>query len=342
MKIIFIKLCCFIPIIAIIITPVIMVDPLHLFGRSHGLNTECFYDQRLIKTNILQYENPDYNAIIIGSSRIRYMGSMQIGKYKILNLGLEGLGLEDFSGFVELAREKAPDSLECVIVALDMFGVNKNRKSRNQFKSTDEYLFDSQDFSYLAKLMISPNSFKYSYKYLSDYIFNGENAIKSWSELNVPEPPNKKWHLKRINNAYAGWEFDEKNISILENIKTSFEDHRLIVIVNPVSAELLQIIQNQNRIPDFFNWMQMLSQTLDGYYNFMDITPLTTSPQNWRDISHTHPDTMKQQIRSIVLNTTNNPNFTYITSQNADSILTCIQNRIDQFDFSQKDFQIDY
>ncbi len=342
MKKIIIKLLFFIPVIIIIITPIIIVDPLHLFGYDHGLNTKCFYDQRLVKANILQYENPDYNAIIIGSSRTRYMGNMQIGKYKILNISLEGLGLEDFQGFMDLARDNAPDSLDCVIVALDMFGVNINRQSRNQFKTTDEYLQDSQDFSYLAGIMISPKSFKYSVKYLSNYIFNGRDAVKSWTELNVPAPPNKKWHLKRINKAFAGWEFDEKSIAILEKMKNDYKDYNIIYIVNPVSVEMLQIIEKQNRTTDFLNWLRMLAQKLDGYYNFMDITPLTTTPNKWRDISHALPDSMKQQIQSVVLNETDNPNFTFITSQNVDSILTCIQNRIDEFDYSQKGYHVKY
>ena len=335
MKKISIKICCFIPLLLIIITPIIWVDPLHVFGRDHGLNAKQFYDQRLIKTNILQYENPDYNAIIIGSSRARYMGNMQIGGYKFFNLGFGGLMLADYPGFMDLAREKAPDSLECVIVALDFFGVSKDRVSRTQWKATDEYLCDSQDIAYLARLMISPNSFKYSIKYLSNYIFNGKDAIKSWAELNIPEPQIKSVQLKYLNKVFSTWEFDKKNISVLKNMKTNFKDSRLIFIVNPVSMDFLQIIHKNDGIPDFLNWLQILAQTLDGYYNFMDITPLTSNPQNWHDMSHAIPDTMKLQLETVLLNETDNPNFTFITSENADSVISCIQNRIEEFDFSQ-------
>ncbi len=340
MKKIIIKICFFIPLLVFIITPIVWVDPLHLFGRTHGLNTEYFYNQRLIKTNILRYETPDYNSIIIGSSRIRYMSDIEIGNYKILNLGMDGLKLVDFPGFIDLANERVPDSLECIIVAMDMFGTRKPDSTRTYWGSTDEYLSNSQDISYLLPIMIGPNSFKYSTKSIANYILHGKKAATSWKKLNLPVPPPKSVHARRIRNAFSTWEFDENSLTALEYIKTTFKNQRLIFIVNPVSVELFKLIDDQNRTSDFLIWLHTLAQTLDGFYNFMDITPLTSTPQNWRDVNHAHPDTMKLQIESIVLNKTDNPNFTFITRENADSVISCIGNRLKEYNFPQ--YRINY
>ena len=325
MKKALIKILCFLPLVVLMLGPVIWVDPLHLFARKHGMNSVPFFDQRLIKTDILRYDHPDYNSILIGSSRVRNMGDISIGDYRFYNYGLGGLMQVSYPGFIKLAHDLAPDSIKCILVGLDMFGASKYYVNTTQWGSTEYYLQKSQSIPYLLRLMITPNSLKYSYKHIYDH-FSGST-------------PNKR-HRFRLsgiyyNEMFSCWEFDPELVPLLKQLQQDYQDTRLIFFITPVSVKHLAIMQDNNKVEAFLQWLRILANTVDDYYNFMDITPLTTHEGNWVDGNHADPRLLLELLSSIVLQDEENPNYTHITRQNVENVIKDTRARINGYDLEQ-------
>ncbi|MBN2414015.1 hypothetical protein JXQ31_20235 [candidate division KSB1 bacterium] len=227
----------------------------------------------------------------------------------------------DYAGFIDFIKSHNKNSLNFLLIGLDFFGSSNFRFSRANWLETKDYIKNSNDWYYLFKLFISPNCFKYSIKNLYGSLSRKSADPVHSIIMNMNELEKNEIYFDDI---YGHYQYNNNYVRILKDIINANTDARIIIFTTPVAKCHFDLILQYHLYDEYEKWLTDLTNVCEGYYNFMDITPLTNDPKNWADANHLTSEVGIKMIRKLLQNLCQDTdNYTYVT---ADKVKTYLEN----------------
>jgi hypothetical protein len=315
--------------IIIIIIPIVggfnyVVDP---YGYNNLLNIERFNSNKLgntsmttrFKANILS--NGNFNAIMLGTSRIGVMNPNIVNKYlntNTFNLEYPGSNTDIQNKFFKYAFFYNKD-IKYLIYGIDFMSFNKNRTTKNDFKefydlenkidsfeqiSNTDFYFNLHTFFKSSKLVIKNilGKYKTEPKYLisngmRDYINHIEELNKGTFDIDKNIKQSIKGYFRANTGMYKNYTF---SYDFLNSFKNTLEfckknDIKVFVYIPPMYSDHFDAISKAG----YFKQFELFKRELVNITDFIDFTghnQISTNKDNYWDSSH-----LRKELTQVIM-----------------------------------------
>ena len=138
-------------------------DPLIVTGFMSKANPIVpDIDARLQKTNRLLCYHADYDALLIGSSRVEQFQQEDFAPIKIFNYAMPSIYPNEYTAYIDLFLKTNRNHSPIIFLGFDFYGSNSIRHA--QQKEPDYYIGNSSPFLRATRLLLSTDSFKLARK----------------------------------------------------------------------------------------------------------------------------------------------------------------------------------
>lgn len=268
------------------------MDPLWCFSHSHRWNNaQLDLNDRQQKTNVLVFQKPDFDSILIGSSISTFIDHNDFKGMKLYNYASPLMRPWEYSGYIANARKASGGELKNIIIGYDFFGSKKS---------------DSRMFDEPAKYYETANSFLYRYKTLFNmktFDFSKRNLAQA---RKATRPIYRRDYVRSYPRSYAQkltgsgqyildydlkkYQYDDETKNLAGRIKEETKGTHLSVFVTPLSKPLFCHIVKEGFLPTYERWLGDLVDSFGEVYNFMYINSVTAVDANFSDIGHFNPE----------------------------------------------------
>jgi hypothetical protein len=275
------------------------MDPLWNFNHSHGYNQiQMSFNERQQKTNLITFGRHDYNALILGSSRVTYINQYDFPEIKAFNYALNNMLLSEYNDYINYAKKQVGHDFECIIIGLDFFATNKNLELPSKFEPPSYYFAQSGQLAYRYKTLLSTDVLKYARKNYEagqqglpqSYAYNRANV----KTLVAATPEDRQWlinkNLKWYGETVYGPNYQYDSVKpVLQALKKANPGTRFILFTTPSSDLLFRLLVEQGRFNDYARWIRDCVEVNGEVYNFMYPNSITSELSNYYDASHFYP-----------------------------------------------------
>jgi len=275
------------------------IDPLWNFSHVHENNRiQMPFNERQQKTNLITFGCHDYNALILGSSRVTYISQYDFKGLKAFNYAVNNMLPSEYNDYINYAKQQVGHDFDYIIIGLDFFATNKNLELPNEFEAPSYYFEQSQQLAYRYKTLLSTDVFNYArqnYKASQagvpiNFAYD-RNNVKT---LVAPDPAEKQRlinnNLEWYGNKFYGPTYQYNSVKpILQAIKKANPNTRLILFTTPTSILLFNLLVEKGRFSDYERWLYDCVEANGEIYNFMYPNSITTDLNNYYDASHFYP-----------------------------------------------------
>ena len=275
------------------------IDPLWNFSHAHHYNRiQMSFNERQQKTNLITFGRHDYNALMLGSSRVTYISQYDFPQLKLFNYALNNMLLSEYNEYINYAKQQVGHDFDCVIIGLDFFATNQNLKLPSHFEPPTYYFGQSRQLGYRYKTLLSTDVLKYARK---NYEASREGLPRSYAynranvkTLVAPAPEDRQWlinnNLKWYGEEVYGSTYRYDSVKpVLEELKKANPHTRFIIFTTPSSDLLFQLLIQQGRWEDYERWLRDCVEANGEVYNFMYPNSITSDLNNYYDASHFYP-----------------------------------------------------
>ena len=310
------------------------VDPLW-FGTHQNQSNQIQdnFNERQQKTTHITYNEIDYDSLLFGSSRTTYINQHNFPNMEVYNYAVSNMSIQEFSGYIDYAKELKNSDFDNLILGLDFFASNKNREIQDPLMTIEQV---NEPFYRLKNLMsidtieLSVNNLKASHT--EEYNFQRNY---SRSNVAVPGEVNKEEVADRVretvktyqNDFYGDtYEYNEQYKLELEKLVIENSQTEFLVFTTPVTEEVFQVLYEENRIEDYKKWLQDIIDVFGGVHHFMYINSVTANYQeHYYDGHHFLPHVGDYMIYKMfdIENTSVPQDFgIYLTDENIDEFFS--------------------
>lgn len=276
-----------------------VIDPLWNFQHTHKYNQmQLSFNERQQKTNLITFGSHDYNALILGSSRVTYISQYDFEQVKAFNYAQNNMLPHEYRDYINYAKKQVGRDFDYIILGLDFFATNKNLELSTQLEPPSYYFEQSQELGYRFKTLLSTDVLKYAYKNYEasrqgipiSFAYNRAN-IKN---LVAPDPADREWlinnNLKWYGEKVYGSNYQYESIKpIIKLLKKENPQTRFIIFTTPSSSLLFDLLVEQGRLKDYEHWIHDCVEANGEIYNFMYPNSVTNDLKNYYDASHFYP-----------------------------------------------------
>jgi hypothetical protein len=299
------------------------------------------FNERLQKSAYLTYSDTNqYNGVLLGSSRTTYYNSNDFLNKKIFNYSVSGIYPYEYGEFIDyLKKIKHQPTLEYIVLGVDFYGSQAQRKSKNKTVFTFRELEDK--YTFIFKSLFNLKTLSHSLKNLKRWARN-KTGNRSYTRENfvvvdrVPEKKVKSKTQHKIKTYYRGYtEYNENYTRILTKLKINNPESKFIIYTTPLAKPFLDhIFQNDQLFKYYVRWIRELTDIYGEIYFFTQYGDFAYKYTTYsKDGEHYYP-----AIGKYILNTVSGaePSKTY---ENTYTVLNSsnIDHFIDQITKLRKD-----
>lgn len=299
----------------------VYIDPLWLFpDTSNKYNSVQYYiDEQKLKTNQLYFTHKKYNTLIIGSSGVGFLNADEFKSYNAYNYAGAGFGPDVYADYLKFAKEKCGQDIKTVFLGLEFIKTNKNLK-RN-LSVQEEYLEPISKPLYRMKNLLSIDTAKFALKNIR---MERSNSL-DWSYDRFNHHVNLQMDIKSLNQnimegrhsyqeLYSKYEYDDKYISYLKNLKDENPDVNFVVFTVPNSKPMYSLLLENDLYDDYVHWLRDIVDVFGGVHNFLWDNEFMNDPANYHDGNHFTCEAGKQICDALVMGGSSND--MYLTKDN--------------------------
>lgn len=279
------------------------VDPLWCFGHNNRLShIRSMVDERQQKTNYLHHTDQQFNTIILGSSRPTYLAPSYFKTLKVFNYAANNMLPNEFKGYLKNYVDITGKAPENIIIGLDFWGSSMSN-TKEHFKP-DHYLSQRKQKTYLPSNLTSIDALQYSLRNIkysistppvNDAYYDQHLTKLEYGQTEAFKEQRVRGQIKHYTeDAYGSYEWDNSYVSTLSKLKQQYPNTRFIVFTSPVSDTLLNILEEQDRIPDHNNWLNAVTNVFDTVIHLMYRDPQLSDPSLFYDTQHFRPELAKK------------------------------------------------
>jgi len=291
-------------------------DPLMVTGLIHTANRIVpVIDARMQKTNKLLHYQADYDALLIGSSRVEQFRQEDFAPLKVFNYAMPSIYPDEYVAYIDLFLRTNKKPVSVIYLGLDFYGSNGKKhyhsKSPLFYSGTCTSLFSA------PRALFSKDSFDFAHKMATAKRDFFSYDRESLNKINEPITPvtASSFIQKQMENysttIYGDYVYSETYKKELQQIKARCKDTRLVIFTTPESDGLLRVLVKKGLLHDYERWLTDIVSTFGGVHNFMRPGRFTTDKGNFIDAHHLVPEKAAPIARSISGQTTNLPEEFY-------------------------------
>lgn len=267
------------------------VDPYNLFD-SRVTNHITVSNERTMKLYHLEKNRTEYDSVLIGSSRSSYIDVSTLSGYRMFNLSVSGISMDEYLPYLKFFQE-TQGSPRLIVLSLDFHSTNLNYRSNVDPNTTindaRSLLKQSLDYSKLKTLSTSFMLITKSPENIGDYytrkiVKKRYNQSKPLDINSIEETISyyKKYCLKN-------YEYRKDFRSILTKIRNTFPSSKILVVVCPIHQSLCNV--QKDLAGDSFNqkWLLDIKSICKDLIDFSDNREMTNNPNNFFDAAHFYP-----------------------------------------------------
>lgn len=294
-------------IMVIVMVTNFIVDPLYMFKQTREISiNHKDFNERLQKTNYLKYIDNNFDALLIGNSRVTYINAnnFNIG-YKIFNYSVNALSPLEYETVIDnfiLLTGKNP---KVILIGVDLFSTVMATK----IEEFDKVLQDQSDPLYRYKNLISFDTFLLSFKNILSTI-QLSNGVPDKKQRFYNRYLEKGLNAKNIisNKEYIelgnyGFNFPHDLImNTLQKIKIKYSKSQFIIFTPPIHSFLLRNwAQNEIFLQSYYHALEDLVDIFGEVHHFLYFDPVFADDTNFYDVFHFYP-----YVGSLIANHINN------------------------------------
>lgn len=272
----------------------VIVDPLWFFNHENGLNkVQEDFDERQQKINRVAFAGEEFDALLIGSSRVTYISQQEFGDENVFNMASGHMSHKEYAPYLEYVEEKRGKPLEKVYIGFDFFATSENKGVTDP----DPFIQNAEDRLYPLKAYLSRDMLEQSFK-------NAEASLKeepfhrSYDRNNVGtteklEPQETQERIEEKDADFEEVTYDENTYTYDETFKEEMQqlqeahpDTEFIAFTTPVTEELFRTMQQEGREEDYETWLRDITDVFGGVEHFMYVNSITENPDYFYDAHH--------------------------------------------------------
>ena len=261
-----------------------IVDPLWCFSHSNRFNkNQNPFNERQQKTNILTFQKPGYDSLLLGSSRATYIDQNDFTGLRVFNYSANGMKSAELNGYIEYAKRVKGGPLKCIILALDF-----DDNARYVVEDWPSHYIDrANSFLYRFRTLLSVDTFIHSLQNLrwKSSGYNRDNVKVMFPVTARQRQKEAELQLRLL----SGVREDANIKELLRELKHRNPETRFIIFTTPVSKPLFDLFIKTNGIDAYEKWLRDCVEVFGEIYNFMYPNSVTTNPENYKDAHHFHP-----------------------------------------------------
>lgn len=259
------------------------IDPLWCFEHKNSLQAhQEGFNERQQKINLIHF-NPDFNydALILGSSRVTIHNSHLIKSVKTFNLAINGMQPYEFNDYIEYAKRKNQKDFKYIILGLDFSSLGNSA----QPSKIDSYIKITNIPLYRYKTLLSYDTLNISLKNFRNTAFGKyKKRFKTYDQNYIayayqkdPESvknsiQNSLLNLKNPDINYQRSEY----LQILNQLKKNNPHTQFIIFTTPLPEPLMtkMLLSSHNR-QVYTLWLLDLVNTFGSAYHFFYLNNVT-------------------------------------------------------------------
>jgi hypothetical protein len=273
------------------------MDPYWTFDHSHKLNKiQKAPNERQQKSNYFYFHDKDYDALLLGSSRVTFFNYKFFKTLKVFNYSFSLAMPQEYAPYVNFAKKYNDKPFKDIILGVDFFGTNKNSKPNMQYKTI---LNDITKKGYEYKLLFSIDSVETSLATLKSSLQNKHGKRSYDRELVATttlksEKAIKKSVDKTTIKDFIGdmklYEYNEQYPYILQSLEDNNSESKFIVFTTPTTSHHLSELFKNGFYEDYKRWLRELVMVFPKIYHFMDFNSVTKNyTKHFMDYHHIYP-----------------------------------------------------
>lgn len=271
------------------------LDPLWLFDHSNRWNNrQSPFDLRLQKVNYIAGHPFDYEALLLGSSRVAWINQFDFRPMTTYNFAVYAMNPEDY--YIEFAKRKNGKPFQTILIGLDFDATNAFMYEHQQKVPLSSYIRLTEHFPYKMEALLSYATVKYSLGVLWNTITSGaSDPIPYFSRDNVfhvekPQQPAAWNRVLDISKQQSGGSYRYKDLTpVFQEIKKNNPDSRFIVFTTPVSQEMFRVLVTDGNYADYERWISDIVDSFGEVHHFMYENEVTRDRDNFYDAGHALP-----------------------------------------------------
>ncbi len=281
-----------------------LIDPLWFFGGNRLQAKNFTFNERISKSVWLDRNHPNFDCLILGSSRATLIDTRDIPNSHCFNYSVGGGTLADSLHLARFAGQKI-DGLTTVFVSVDDF--NWIRPSALNLKNPSRFSQDIQSklspFSHylgLSALGMSVRTLLDSSPTPRYYARDFSIQVRADAPTLADGMPRYALAIPQLSDVQI-----KKNISAvseaIQGIRVVFPRCRLVGFVPFTSTEIIAANLDKVGVNRYMEAQISLAAGFDDFYDFSIISSVTTDPSTTYDGGHFFPNINARLMRQMVL-----------------------------------------
>jgi hypothetical protein len=276
-------------------------DPYNFFN-SRLTDFITVSEERKIKLSYLRNHRDVYDSVVIGSSRSSYIDSSSFLAFKMFNLSVSGISIEEYLPYLKFF-EQTQGRPKLIILSLDFHNTNLNYRSNvdpnTVIHDVGSVLMKSLDYIKLKTLYSSFLLMTKNPETIGDYYTR--KLVKKRSDQSLPLSINT---IKNTIHYYKteclkNYKYRVDFHSHLLMIKNAFPTSKIIVIVCPIHQSLIDLQKDIAGDLCYKRWLLEIKSVFGEITDFTVNNEITTNPYNFFDAAHFYPFVGSQIIEDL-------------------------------------------
>lgn len=277
-----------------------ILDPFWCFGHQHSLNLwQKAPNERQQKANKLYFSPPQYDTLLLGSSRTTFLRQTDFKNLNVFNFSASAMRPDEYLAYIDFAIEDTKQPIENIIIGLDFFGYLTDESYQNI--NPEEIVNATKSPYYRWKTLVSYDAANNSIRNLRN-VLNPSYQNMTYDRNNIhrlfKNNPNKINPIEMqkdvgnyAKNEYAG-QPDSNFRHIMNRIKTKHGNRTIIIYTTPVSEPLFRKMITLGHYPHYEKWLKELVTVYGSVYHFMYLHPIAENYSAYFiDSNHAYPET---------------------------------------------------
>lgn len=273
-----------------------LMDPLWCFSHQHFLQShQGSFNERQQKVNLIHFHSFDYNALLIGSSRMTVHNPATLPEnIKAFNIAFDAMRLYEFNEYIEYAKKANKKDFEYIIIGLDfvtIIGKDPNQLPLNTYQKT------TLSPGYRYKMLLGYDTLVRSLKNLRNHLMGGvKNKFKTYDENYVAHAfLRKPDEIQTIITNYTesmsmeNIKYDRTNyLDAIRTLKRNNPNTRFIVFTTPMPAPVVnKLLSSPNNQRTFNLWVNDIYREFGPFWHFFSTNMITQNyPLYFVDEAH--------------------------------------------------------
>ena len=279
-------------------------DPLWCTGLSHEANRITpVIDARLQKTSLLMRGHDNYDALLMGSSRVEQFRQKDFAPLRVFNYALPSVYPDEYEDYLDLFLRYNRGTPRLVFLGLDFYGTNL--RAFEHARTPGYYISTCGSPFYPLRTFISGDALRYALRMVrnnSDIFSYDRRSLDKVTKVVSSEESDK---LRREQLDYYGktnygdYVYNPDYHRILQHLKARHPDLKFVVFTTPESVDLFRVLVAKGRLGDYERWLKDIVDVFGTVYNLMPPSSYNADHRNFLDAHHLYPDKADHVVKII-------------------------------------------